>query len=161
MGEGRVTAPVARSAEAQLEYVAGEVRRILAAVKRHQNGDRRRAFGLQMATVALSACSTVLLGVRVGDPGRQVLLDVALGLSALITVLAAWDAFFSHRSLWIQGSGTVMRLESLDRDITFYSVGLSGSPRPEDVRAFLERLDEILREHHEAWAKLRGREDAS
>ncbi|WP_042415093.1 SLATT domain-containing protein [Streptacidiphilus anmyonensis] len=145
-------------AEAQLEFVAAEVRRIMAAVKRHQNGDRRRAFGLQMATVTLSACSTVLLGVRVGDPGRQVLLDVALGISALITVLAAWDAFFSHRSLWIQASQTVLRLESLDRDITFYSKGLTDGPASDQVREFLERLDEILREHHDGWAKLRRRE---
>lgn len=151
----------ARSAEAQLEFVAAEVRRVMAAIKRHQRGDRRRAFGLQMATVTLSACSTVLLGVRVGDPGRQVLLDVALGISALITVLAAWEAFFSHRSLWIQASNTVLRLESLDRDITFHTIGLSGGPDPEQARAFLDRLDEILREHHEAWAKLRRREDAA
>jgi hypothetical protein len=144
-----------------LEFVAGEVRRILTAIKRHQNADRRRAFGLQMATVTLSACSTVLLGVRVGDPGRQVLLDVALGLSAMITVLAAWDAFFSHRSLWIQASQTVLRLESLDRDLTFYSAGLTGSPDPDEVRAFLDRLDVILKGHHEAWAKLRQREDTA
>ncbi|WP_161789854.1 SLATT domain-containing protein [Streptacidiphilus neutrinimicus] len=149
--------------DGQLEFVAGEVRRILTAIKRHQKGDRRRAFALQMATVTLSACSTVLLGVRVGDPGRQVLLDIALGISALVTVLAAWDAFFAHRSLWIQASQTVLRLESLDRDITFYSVGLTegDGPEPAAVREFLDRLDGILREHHDAWAKLRKREDAS
>jgi hypothetical protein len=153
--------PAARSAESQLEFVAAEVRRVLAAVKRHQNGDRRRAFGLQMATVTLSACSTVLLGVRVGDPGRQVLLDVALGISALITVLAAWDAFFSHRALWIQASQTVLRLESLDREISFYSAGLTDSPDPDEVRGFLDRLDVILKGHHEGWAKLREREEAA
>ncbi|WP_042386577.1 SLATT domain-containing protein [Streptacidiphilus melanogenes] len=147
--------------DGQLEFVAGEVRRITAAIKRYQKGDRRRAFALQMATVTLSACSTVLLGVRVGDPGRQVLLDIALGISAFVTVLAAWDAFFAHRSLWIQASQTVLHLESLDREIRFYSEGLTEGPDPDVAEAFLKRLDEILREHHDAWAKLRKREDAS
>ncbi|MEY9874724.1 hypothetical protein ABH931_004224 [Streptacidiphilus sp. MAP12-33] len=145
----------------QLAFVGQEAERILVAVKRHQKGDRRRAFGLQMATVTLSACSTVLLGVRVGDPGRQVLLDIALGISALVTVLAAWEAFFSHRSLWILASRTVLRLEILKGDVDYCAEGLTGEPDREAVDAFHQRLKQIREEHETAWAKLRGREDAT
>ncbi|SEM24126.1 SLATT domain-containing protein [Streptacidiphilus jiangxiensis] len=142
--------------EKQLDFVLGEVDTRLRGIKRHLQGDRRKAFGLEMATVSLSACSTVLLGVRVGDPTRQVLLDVALGISALITVLAAWQAFFSHRSLWIQASRTVALLETLKREIEFTRAGGTG-----DAGTFLTRLEVILKDHQEAWTKLRQRGDAA
>jgi hypothetical protein len=116
-------------------------------------GDKRKAFGLQMATVTLSATITVLLGLRTSATTRTLLLNIALGLGALITVLAAAEAFFTHRRLWVLRTATVRRLEALSRHVDFH--GANG--RPPDAGALtacLTELDAIIADDQKAWQHL-------
>src|ERR1700691_3826221 len=114
--------------DARWRVPRGEVDRQLALCERGRRRDKRKAFGLQMATVTLSATITVLLGLRTSDATRTWLLNIALVLGALITVLAAAEAFFTHRRLWVLRTATVRRLETLSRHVAFYTVGAGGRP---------------------------------
>jgi hypothetical protein len=144
----------------QLDFVEREVRSQLVGRRRRRDLDRRTAFALQLATVSLSAAITVLLGVRVDGAAREWLADSALGLGALITVLAAWQAFFGHRTLWIQRSETVHRLEELETRIAYHRVGLGGAaPEADQVAGFLAEYQRIARLDHEAWARIRQASD--
>ncbi|PBC76890.1 uncharacterized protein DUF4231 [Streptomyces sp. TLI_235] len=144
----------------QLSFVEAEVRGQLRIRTRRRDADRKRAFGLQISTVSLSALITVLLGVQVGEPTRQWLSDVALGLGAAITVLAAWQAFFSHRALWLQRSDTVHRLAALDRRLAFHRTGLTDDePDPAQVAEFLAAYEEIVQADHDSWTRVRSASD--
>ncbi|MFC6595093.1 SLATT domain-containing protein [Kitasatospora paranensis] len=144
----------------QLDFVEQEVRRQLVGRRRRRDRDRSTAFALQLATVGLSAAITVLLGVRVDGAAREWLADSALGLGALITVLAAWQAFFGHRTLWIQRSETVHRLEELERRIAYHRAGLGGAaPEAGQVDGFLAEYERIARLDHDAWARIRQASD--
>src|SRR5206468_11572693 len=94
-------------------WLQHELNRQLTAYRRRRKRDKRKAFVLQMATVILSATITVLLGIRATGFVQQYLTDIAIALGAIITVLAAAEAFFGHRGLWILRSHTVRRLEAL------------------------------------------------
>ncbi|WP_030276486.1 SLATT domain-containing protein [Streptomyces sp. NRRL B-24484] len=154
--DGADGSPVGR----QLAFVEQEVRSELRIRTRRRDADRRRAFALQISTVGLSAVITVLLGVQVGEPTRQWLSDVALGLGAAITVLAAWQAFFSHRALWLQRSDTVHRLAALERRLAFHRAGPAGAdPEPAQVAEFLAAYEEIVQADHDAWARVRSASD--
>ncbi|MEU2626778.1 SLATT domain-containing protein [Kitasatospora sp. NPDC007106] len=154
--DGADTSPVSR----QLAFVEAEVHSQLRIRTRRRDTDRRRAFGLQISTVSLSAVITVLLGVQVGQPARQWLSDVALGLGAAITVLAAWQAFFSHRALWLQRSDTVHRLAALERRLAFHRAGLAGAePEPAQVAEFLAAYEEIVQADHDSWTRVRSVSD--
>ncbi|MCU7822031.1 SLATT domain-containing protein [Kitasatospora sp. DSM 101779] len=147
-------------ARRQLAFVEEEVRSQLRIRTRRRDADRRRAFGLQISTVSLSAVITVLLGVQVGEPARQWLSDVALGLGAAITVLAAWQAFFSHRALWLQRSDTVHRLTALERRLVFHRAGLAeAEPDPAQVAEFLAAYEEIVQADHDSWTRVRSAAD--
>jgi Protein of unknown function (DUF4231) len=119
--------------------------------------DKRRAFRLQMGTVAFSATITVLLGIRVGARVQPVLANVALALGALVTVLAAYEAFFNHRGLWLNRTVTVHRLFELRGQMSYRLAGLEDSEvQPEVVDELIAQLNQILEDDHHAWMRLRS-----
>jgi uncharacterized membrane protein YcjF (UPF0283 family) len=142
--------------DAGWRFVRGEVDRQLAVFARRRRRDKRKAFALQLATVTLSATVTVLLGLRTSEETRAWLLNVALVLGALITVLAAAEAFFSHRRLWVLRTATVRRLEALSRHVDFHAAVADG--QPVDARASaacLDELDAIISDDQKSWQHLR------
>jgi hypothetical protein len=126
---------------------------------RRRRRDKRKSFALQMATVALSATITVLLGLRVGAGLQRTLANLALVLGALVTVLAAMEAFFNHRGLWVARTVTVRRLEELRRQTDYQLASLAaGEVDPVVVDGLLARLEEIVADDQQAWLRLRSTE---
>src|SRR4051812_43999899 len=170
------TTPVGDSA-ARLTWLHRELDRQLAAYRRRRRRDKRKSFGLQMATVTLSATITLLLGVRAPGtpqdpppdiprppprPARPRLADIALALGAIIPVLAAAEAFFAHRGLWILRTETVRNLEAFARRLDYYQAGLdSQPPEPATVDALHAELDAILTADHTTWQHLRATTSAT
>lgn len=144
--------PAEVTEDAQWRFLRSEVDRQLALFERRRRRDKRKAFGLQMATVTLSATITVLLGLRTSDVTRTWLLNIALVLGALITVLAAAEAFFTHRRLWVLRTATVRRLETLSRHVDFNAAGAVRGPiEASTLAACLAELDAIIADDLKAW----------
>jgi hypothetical protein len=145
--------------EERVAFLRAELDRQQQRFARRRRRDKRKSFVLQMATVALSATITVLLGLRV-DPGLQrTLANVALVLGALVTVLAAMEAFFNHRGLWVTRTVTVRRLEELRRQTDYRLAGLAdGEVQPAMVDELLARLEEVMADDQRAWLQLRSTE---
>ena len=142
---------------AQLAWLHQELNRQLSAYQRRRKRDKRKSFALQMATVALSAAITVLLGLRTTGTTQQRLADIALALGAIITVLAAAEAFFSHRGLWILRTRTVRRLETLARHLDYQQTRSAGQPlEPAVLDRYATELDDILNEDYTRWQQLRA-----
>lgn len=147
-GEGRQ--------EAQWDYLRGEVGRQLATFRRRRRRDKRKAYALQLATVMLSAAVTVLVGLRVADATRTWLLNVALVLGALTTVLSGSEMFFGHRRLWVLRTATVRRLETLARHVEFQTAGrVENAAETGLITAYLSELDAILADDQKGWQHLR------
>jgi ABC-type multidrug transport system fused ATPase/permease subunit len=124
---------------------------------RRRRRDKRKSFALQMATVALSATITVLLGLRVAAGLQRTMANLALGLGALVTVLAAMEAIFNHRGLWVARTVTVRRLEELRRQADYQLAGLAdGEVDPAVVDGLLARLEQIIADDQQAWLRLRS-----
>jgi hypothetical protein len=84
---------------------------------------------------------------------------MALVLGALVTVLAALEAFFNHRGLWIGRTVTVRRLEDLRRHLEYRLAGLDGTQLESKLAdGFLAELDEIIAEDQRTWMRLRSDE---
>jgi hypothetical protein len=141
-------------ADARWRYLRGEVDRQLGLFGHRRRRDKRKAFALQMATVTLSATVTVLVGLRTSDATRTWLLNIALVLGALITVLAAAEAFFTHRRLWVLRTATVRRLEALSRHVDFHATAGDGPVDPRALAECLSELDAIIADDQQAWQHL-------
>jgi len=141
----------------QFGWLHQELNRQLSAYRRRRKRDKRKAFALQMATVTLSASITVLLGLRTAGTTQQRLADIALILGAIITVLAAAEAFFAHRGLWILRTQTVRHLETLARHLDYQQTRPGGRPlEPNVLDRYASELDDILNEDHTRWQQLRA-----
>jgi len=141
----------------QLAWLDHELDLQLSAYRHRRERDKHKAFALQLATVTLSATITVLLGLRTTGTVQQRLADIALALGAIITVLAAAEAFFTHRGLWLLRTHTVRDLETLRRHLDYYRAGLgTQAPDPATVQRYLAELDTALATDHTTWQQLRA-----
>jgi hypothetical protein len=85
--------------------------------------------------------------------------NLALALSAAVTVFSAYETFFAPRSLWIQETTSLAQLRDLQRSLAFQKAGSpSGQPSPDAICAVKDNLDRILDNSLKAWLSLRGAE---
>ena len=123
---------------AKLEYLEREVVALRDRNARIRQKDKREALRLRVATVVFSGAITILLGLQVADHVSRILSNVALGLSAAITVVSAVDAFYDYRGLWIRRTVLVARLSDLKIRLDFYKLGREENEIDEEaVNAFL------------------------
>jgi len=138
-----------------LGYVQDAIDTQLRLASKRRNRDKRKALGLQTSTVVLSATISVLLGLKVSAPIESILANVALGLGALVTVLAAVDAFFDHRALWVGRTITMAHLEALRRQLEYEKASTAGPLSSERLSFFFTALETVVKDDRAAWLELR------
>lgn len=105
---------------------------------------RRSASATKVATLALSAASTVILGFQ----DLNAWADVALGCVALVTLLGAVEPFFNWRSRWVLMEEAQHRFQRLADDLEY----LMASTGP-DALTF-DQLSEIFGRYQVIWDDL-------
>jgi hypothetical protein len=130
-------------------------------VGRYPNDSReykKQAFRLRIVSVFLAAIVTVLLGLKLKDEALTAAFsNGALVLSAAITVLSAYEAFFDPRALWVRETVTFARLKDLQRDLRFWAAGQDpDAMNPSEVERFKVRLDSVLEDTLKYWMKIKG-----
>lgn len=115
------------------------------------------SFKLKILSVSFAAMITVLLGLQGLGQVETILKNVALMLGASITVINAFEAFYDHRSLWINQTVTLSLLQNLRRDINFYASGMESTEiEIKKLEEFKERYNSILQDDLRDWLKLRS-----
>jgi Protein of unknown function (DUF4231) len=116
---------------------------------RDRNRHKRRALGLKLSTSALGALATVLLGWQGADAAATVLKNIALIATALITLVAAYDAFYEPRKLWIRETFVLNSMKDLKRK---WEIATStGETEAVDVKAYGNEYHEILTKSLSEW----------
>jgi len=123
----------------------------LKAFSRDRNRHKYLALLLRISTVALSAGATVLLGWQGPGAQAELLKNIALILTAAITLLTAYDSFFEPRKLWTRDTVVVNSLKDLERDWQLRTA--KHEPALAEVLEFSGRFHEILKKSLAAWAK--------
>src|SRR5947207_6943056 len=109
---------------------------------------KREAFRVKIVSAILATIVTVLLGLKLQSLDLIASFNnVALVLSAAISVLSAYEAFFDPRALWVRETVTSARLKDLQRDLRFWASGQEpdGIDR-EALNAFKSKLNSITDE---------------
>jgi hypothetical protein len=113
---------------------------------------RRKASAIKVASLALAAVSTVVLGID-AIPARA---SIALPMVALVGALGAAESYFNWRSRWVLMEETRYRLNRLRDEIDFYLVA---TPSAEFGHEALERFfadqQEVWREASRRWVEFR------
>jgi hypothetical protein len=102
---------------------------------------RRRAVSIRLLALALSATSTIILGLQNLDGWT----GTAFALVAIVTVVGALEPFFAWRSLWVLMEDVQSRFYRLRDEIGFY---VASTPAGElDVAVIRARFDD----YQEIW----------
>ena len=138
-----------------LQYLESELAKQVAAFDDSRKFYRRQNYRTTVATAAISAATTVFIGVS------QILHSEKLSIlslicSAAITVVAAWDGFLRSRDLWVQKTDTCMGLQNLEAHIKYAKAKSEDVLPQEQVDDFYKRFDQVLMGEHELWKKIRG-----
>ena len=123
-----------------------------------RSNNKNKAFSLKVLAVCFAGAITVLLGVRVDAVWATTFQNLALILSAIITLLNAFEAFYDHRSLWIQGTVTLSQLAALKNEVDFFAAGRLQKVNADDMNRlddYKNRLEQILQDELKAWLKMR------
>lgn len=108
---------------------------------------RSRAARTRIATLALTASSTVVLGIP-AIPNRT---SVALPMVALVTLIGGFEPYFNWRSRWVLMEETQYRLNRIRDEMDYYLVI---TPESDISR---KRLDEFFKAHQEVWSDVSRR----
>jgi hypothetical protein len=123
--------------------------------------NRRIAFWIKMATVAIGALTTIILGIK-SYPCFKEYADAlsisALCLSATVPVLLAWESFHDYRWLWIRYTSTANALYSISDDLEYAVRG--GAITKKQLDDLYQRLQDTLQETNKAWSEKRVRDQA-
>ena len=86
------------SVENKINLLKDNLRNQIKSFSRKRTLNKRKATAFKIAASALAAITTILLGLQNLDPSWLIAVkNIALVFSAVLTFLAALDAFFNHR----------------------------------------------------------------
>jgi|ERR1700733_4127363 len=108
---------------------------------------RKRASYVKVATLSLTAASTVVLGIQ-AIPSRAA---VALPMVALVTVIGGLETFFNWRSRWVLMEEAQYRLNEIRDEMDYYLVT---TPAAELKK---ERLHEFFMQQQDVWGDVSRR----
>ncbi|HET6705854.1 DUF4231 domain-containing protein [Amycolatopsis sp.] len=108
---------------------------------------KRPASWVRIATLVLTALSTIVLGIP-EIPARA---SIALPLVAAVTVLAGLETFFTWRSRWLLMEETQYRMNRLRDEMDYYLVTTPAA----DLRR--SDLDRFYAEQQDLWADVSRR----
>lgn len=85
------------------ELLEQQIRDATANYEERRQHNKRISRSVLILCASISAITTVLIGLSaaVADPYGRILGMIALGTSASVTVIGAWDGLFNHKKLWV------------------------------------------------------------
>jgi hypothetical protein len=142
----------------QAQHIEACIKENIGRLKDEADHNRSMAFGLRIVIAALSATTTVLVGISgkpiIGEKNAQYLSMLTLVVSATISVFAAWDAFFTFRDVWILFSQGIQDLYGLERELHYLEVnGNQTGPRLDDI---FKRVQRIIDDTNRSWGRRRS-----
>jgi len=135
-------------------YLLARVEECLRTFNSKRQLNKHLAVGLKLFAAFLSATITVLLGVSYASKPDLVFKNIAIGLSAFVAVINAWDAFFNHRNLWVRYTIAANRMRSLREEIR-YQLARDHQLSDEYQDRFFAKYQEIIAALNNAWEELR------
>jgi F0F1-type ATP synthase assembly protein I len=125
-----------------------------------RNNNKHKARNFQVSITVLGAISTIILGLNFDNLVyltffKNQTKNIALIISALITIISAYNTFFDHKGLWVNYTTSRNSLYNLDFEIDYYLEGNEDIEK-EKIEEFKERYNEILVEANHKWSELRG-----
>jgi hypothetical protein len=146
--------------KAKIELIKLKVKNALEHVKYNRHHNRKKASFIKLTTTFCAAAATVLLGVE-STGWEDIFKDIAIGLTATVTLLSALEPFFNFRALWVEHEVALWKFYRLDDKLEFYIAGNnSDTVDINTVNSFYVEYQSIWDELSQSWINYRKQENS-
>jgi hypothetical protein len=137
----------------KLEFLKACIDQRLVRIDSHRIDFKKRAFKSFILSTVLSAITTILLGLNIPSLAEVVRIT-ALSLTTTVTVINAYNSYFSHKELWIANNIAKNRLLQLKFNIDYAEQG-EQSISDSQIENFKKNYQDILNDLNATWQKNR------
>ncbi len=140
----------------QLDFINQSVTRRIEGIKGRIKYYRKVAFWTYFGSAILAALISFLLGVNATDKSvAETIRLITLVISCSLSVLAAYNAFYSHKEMWIANNEALNDFYSLKFEIDFY---LSGGADISQIKIeeLIDKYQTFLKRLNDGWTKSRA-----
>lgn len=143
----------------KLDLLKAQLMGYIASFEQKRNQNKKKAFLVYLGATAISAVVTVLLGLQ-GVPDEKVVYirNIALILSAAVTLLTGFDTFFNHRALWVRYTQTVTQLFAVQAKLDYLLADVERDVPEAEVDRLFEEVQRALSETNRWWQDQRAEE---
>lgn len=140
--------------ESQTEYLKVLISERVNGLHSSVRWSRQLYYVSAMSVIVLSAVITVVTGISfLNDNWPKILVLV---LSASVTVISAWGAFFSPKESWLLTEDTLNKLKALQTHLDFaLRASSSEENNSELVSHAFDEYQKILAEYNHKWREIR------
>ncbi|GBE95709.1 DUF4231 domain-containing protein [Nostoc cycadae] len=140
----------------KINFIKQKIDKRIGSFRERRNENRSNAIRIKLISLSVASLTTVLLGLNgLNNTDKIVLQNVAFTLSAVTTLLTAWDTFFNYRGLWVKYTTTLNELYELKDNLEYLSTGEITNISKEDLDKLYQRYQSILNETNATWTELR------
>jgi len=148
------------SADSKAKYLAETINEQIESFSQRRIKNKGKAFWFKMLITSSSAATTVLLGLQGLEHFTMfnapiMAKNLALLLSALVTLFSAWDAFFNHKALWVRYTKTVSQLKSIGSELAYLTSKGAQALKEEDADRLFQKYQSVVEETNTFWQSLR------
>jgi uncharacterized protein DUF4231 len=142
--------------ETKAQLLHRELDRQIGSFEAARKLNKRRALAFKLSITGLGSLTTVVLGFQSAWE-RELLHNVALVLSAIVTLLSAWDSFFNHRALWVRYTTTASELKALRAQLAYITA--ANDPDSAALDHLFTEFQTVLKTTNEWWLHQREAEE--
>lgn len=128
-------------------------------IKRTDN--KRKSFWFKVLIIGLGAVNTAILGFKISDANSDITRNIAIVISAVVSILSALEGYFNHQAVWIRYNITLSQLKSLKAELEYLTTPGQQLIKEENIDHLFVRYQSVLSETNEMWLNIRKNEGAS
>jgi hypothetical protein len=145
-------------ADQQSDYLEKTIKKHISLFDGKRQRNKYLSLGIKLTSAFLSAAIIILLGLNVSAEIKTNYANIALVLSAIITILNTWDAFFNHKTLWVRFTVATQSLRSIDEELQFFKS--KGNLNDSQIEQLHKKFKDVLTTLDRDWETLRKEEQA-
>ncbi|MBD9358986.1 DUF4231 domain-containing protein [Methylomonas fluvii] len=137
----------------RIEYLYNSIDSQISSFRMRRQENKRKATHIKIFVILLGAMTTIALGLQVDSIYGDLIKNIALIFSSIITAINTIELFFNYRALWIRYTQTTVQLYALKAELDFLSK--SSEITEEQLIKIFNKLQSILAETNLEWTSFR------
>src|SRR5271156_5332220 len=144
----------------KVDFFLTELERHINSFDKGKGYYRDRAFVSKMMTTALGGLTTILLGLDFGTTIAAnysfLVKDVALMLTALVTSISAWDAFFEPQRLWLRYNSALTSFYGIKSRLQYRLSDGPDALSEKELDGLYDQMTTVLEAVNKDWQNIRS-----